>query len=299
MYNDAPGASSSTLTRLDAPQQPHAYTADSDPCHFLAQLLSFLECPPFMRRMLFPLHPNLKHTSILPQVDMPHHPNPKDPWIPYCEGVTVAAPPPPATPKAGSAASAAAGGGGGRGGGGALVDTGFDEPPVQVDQAIPPNTRVTLRYASPDSERPECVHPDAPRQEGGYYWGYAVRQAASLSGVFTECPYDGGYDVSIGTSERGTPVAQAIPPPGNGAHHHAAAVPAFRHLLVVFGGPRGVEFAAANDAGLAGMGIKGAKTRELFDHWVNVLPNQASRTIFTDEAIPIAMMALRGLVGEA
>lgn len=66
----------------------------------------------------------------------------------------------------------------------------------------------------------------------------------------------------------------------------------------MFGGPRGIEYAAGNDAGLAGMGIRGAKTRELFDYYVNVLPNQGSRMIFTDEAIPIAMMALRGLVGD-
>ncbi len=294
VYNDAPtstsSASSGVLTNLDDRRQQtqnglatSSYTADSDPCHFLAQVLSFLECPPFMRRFLFPLHPNLKHTALLPQVDMPHHPSPKDPWIPYREGVTV----PPdhkdadkhANPDAGVAA-------------GALVDTGLDEPPVQVNEPIPPNTRVTLHYASPDAEKPSCVHPDTPRQQGGYYWGYGVRQAASLSGVFTECPYDGGYDVSIGTSERGTPVSQASLPYDHGAG------PSFRHLLVVFGGPRGVEYAAGNDTGLAGMGIRGAKTRELFDYYVNVLPNQGSRTIFTEEAIPIAMMALRGLVGD-
>ena len=47
------------------------------------------------------------------------------------------------------------------------------------------------------------VCPSAPRSEAGLYWGYSVRVASSLGAVFTESPHKGGYDMMIGTSERG------------------------------------------------------------------------------------------------
>lgn len=52
------------------------------------------------------------------------------------------------------------------------------------------------------------VPPSTPTIESGLYWGYQVRLADSLAAVFSESPYasEGGYDVSIGTSERGTPI---------------------------------------------------------------------------------------------
>lgn len=113
-----------------------------------------------------------------------------------------------------------------------------------------------------------------------------MRTANSLSNVLTESPYEGGYDISIGTSERGIPASQAIPPQRQ---------PTFNHLLIVFGGPRGIEYAAMNDPELGEMGISGGRTRELFDHWINVLPNQGSRSIKTDEAVFIALTGLRRL----
>ena len=258
VFDDSPLSSRPRQT------DPASYTGDTDPAHFLHHILSFLEAPPFMRKTLFPLHPNLRLTALLPSLDMPHHPNPKE-WIPYREGVTVA----------GKTST----------GKGTLVEVGLDEP-VEIEEDIPPKTRLTLKFSEDPSAYPECVHPAAPREEGGYYWGYTVRQCSSLSSVFTESPYEGGYDVGIGTSERGMPLSKALP--------SSKRVP-FKHLLVTFGGPRGLEFASMNDQELAGMQIQGGKTKELFDHWVNVLPNQGSRTIRTDEALFIALTALRRL----
>lgn len=243
---------------------PAAYTGDTDPCHFLTHILSFLEAPPFMRKTLFPLHPNLRLTALLPSLDMPHHPHPKE-WIPYREGVTL-----PGQTSTGS---------------GTLVEVGLEQP-VEIEDVIPPKTRLTLKFPEDETQYPEPVDPAAPRTEGGYYWGYTVRKCGSLSSVFTESPYENGYDLSIGTSERGVPASKAFPP-SQRVH--------FKHLLLVFGGPRGLEYAAMNDEELSGMEIQGPKTRELFDHWVNVLPNQGSRTIRTDEAVFIALTALRGI----
>jgi predicted SPOUT superfamily RNA methylase MTH1 len=169
-----------------------------------------------------------------------------------------------------------------------VVDIGLPNT-VTITESIPPKTRVTLKMPDDSSSGapPEPVHPAAPRTDAGYFWGFSVRRAASLSSVLTESPYADGYDMSIGTSERGVPLSRAFP------NYDQTA--SFSHLLVVFGGPRGLEFAAMNDPQLGEMGIAGGRTKELFDHWVNVLPGQGTRGIKTDEALLIALTGLRRL----
>jgi predicted SPOUT superfamily RNA methylase MTH1 len=139
--------------------------------------------------------------------------------------------------------------------------------------------------------RAEAVNPDEPREESGYYWGYNVRRADSLSAVFEECTYDGGYDITIGTSERGIDLQSLYTSTSGGGE---AAVGRFKHLLVVFGGVAGLEVALKNDSRLQGLGVKDAK--DVFDRWVNVCPGQGSRTIRTEEALWIGLMGLRRLV---
>lgn len=82
IYDDSPKESRPRAVDHDR------YTGDTDPCHFIAHVLSYLETPPFMRKALFPLHDNLAKAGLLPSLDMPHHPH-KDEWLPYREGFTV------------------------------------------------------------------------------------------------------------------------------------------------------------------------------------------------------------------
>jgi methyltransferase len=82
LYDDRPLESRAKAVDEDA------YTGDVDPCHYIAHILSYLETPPFMRRTLFPIHPNLRLQGLLPSLDMPHHPH-KDEWLPYREGMTL------------------------------------------------------------------------------------------------------------------------------------------------------------------------------------------------------------------
>ncbi|KAK6859467.1 hypothetical protein PG995_003103 [Apiospora arundinis] len=230
---------------------PAAYMGDMDPCGYVEHLLNYLEVPPFMRKVLMPIHPNLRGAGLLPSLDIPSHPHPSE-WLPYREGVTTS-----------QSASAK---------GGTVVDVGGKAHIDDNDEF----------HAAP-------VHPDAPRTEGGYYWGYKVRKCASLAAVFEGCDFEGGYDLSIGTSERGTPIPNAFP------DKKVKDLANFQHLLIVFGGPRGIEHAAENDPALQEMGVIRGKTKELFDHWVNILPGQGSRTIRTDEAVFIGLTGLRKL----
>jgi len=61
-------------------------------------------------------------------------------------------------------------------------------------------------FVDPKVFNGKVVSPSAPRTDSGIYWGYTVRLASSFGAVFTQSPYNDGYDVMIGTSERGSPV---------------------------------------------------------------------------------------------
>ncbi|KIW73285.1 hypothetical protein PV04_01417 [Phialophora macrospora] len=244
------------------------YTAYSHPDHFLAHLLSYLETPPHLRKTLFPMHQNLRTAGTLPSLDMPHHLRANE-WCEYREGITTAAL---------------------ADGSGTLVDVGLPGYRKIPGADIPPNTRVTVRLNDDDSKEAQAVSPDTPRQDRGYYWGFSVRQCNTLTDVFTECPFDGGYDISFGTSERGQPLAEVF------AEKSLVDPPSLQHILIVFGGVAGLETAAKNDPNCRQLGLLGEKVKELFDVWVNLLPGQGSRTIRTEEAVWLGLMGLRPFV---
>lgn len=250
------------------------YTGSSDPDHFLIHLLSYLETPPHLRKLLFPMHANLRTAGTLPSLDLPHHLKP-DEWCPYREGVTL-----PGADEHGT-----------------FVEAGL-RIPVTIEEQIPENTRVTLKFRPGAEEANKDVNseviladpvsPDEPREESGYYWGFNVRKARSLSDVFTECGYEGGYDITIGTSERGVPLESIY------SEGEVRITGKFKHLLLVFGGVAGLEVAVKNDEELQKLGVVEAK--DVFDRWINVCPGQGSRTIRTEEAVWIGLMGLRRLV---
>ncbi|KAH8301692.1 hypothetical protein KR059_008706, partial [Drosophila kikkawai] len=224
----------------------------------LARILQYLECPQYLRKYFFPLHKDLKYSGLLNPLDTPHHLRQQSKFR-YREGVIV-------DKKAKEGQSYA--------NVGLLND-------VLVDKAIEPGVRVTVRM-DPASEtsrkqRGTLVSPDEPRRETGVYWGYQVRIAHSLSEIFTKSPYDSGYDVTLGTSDRGTSI-----------HEVPSRSYNYKHMLMVFGGLQGLESALANDEKLT---VDDPEL--LFDHYVNVLPRQGSRTIRTEEALLIALAALQ------
>ena len=274
-----------------------SYTGYSDPNHFLSHLLSYLETPANLRKHLFPMHPNLRTSGTLPSLDMPHHLRAHE-WCQYREGVTIDSRSANSDDPAGtqgkkkkkrkstSDISTAT----------TFVDAGLRYP-VSVPASIPPNSRVTLKFSTVEppsnlrttAQTAEVVSPSAPREETGYYWGYNVRSAPSVSAVLTECPFDGGYDATFGTSERGIPlrtlhasVRGRVNPEG------------IRHMLIVFGGVAGLEAAVKADEELVTLGVKSPE--KLFDFWVNLCEGQGSRTIRTEEAVWLGLMGLKEVV---
>ncbi|KAI3695043.1 hypothetical protein L1987_78031 [Smallanthus sonchifolius] len=180
-------------------------------------------------------------SGLLPPLDAPHHLR-KHEWAPYREGVTL-------MQQAPSSAST-------------LVDVGLSKN-VVIDQALEPGTRVTVAMGTDrrldDQPRP-VVSSSKPREEAGIYWGYKVRYSANISSVLKCCPYKGGYDYLIGTSEHGNIVKSS-----------ELQLPSFRHLLIAFGGVAGLEECFDLDKNL-----KGKKPRDVFSTYLNICPHQGS-----------------------
>lgn len=114
--------------------------------------------------------------------------------------------------------------------------------------------------------------------------------------VFTKCPFKGGYDLTVGTSERGADIDQCRLAKPNNNTHEGKEEPAFKHLLIVFGGVKGLEVAVEADPELKG---SVEDPSQLFDIYLNTCPDQGSRTIRTEEAVLITLSALRPKIIQA
>ncbi|KAM4719588.1 kynurenine--oxoglutarate transaminase 3-like [Anableps anableps] len=227
-------------------------------CIQLARILQYMECPQYLRKWFFPVHKDLQYAGLLNPLDSPHHMR-IDEESEYREGRVLNKP-----PKQGK---------------GSLVNCGMRKD-VRIDKQLQPDLRVTVKLNKTQNQESRLykgvvVAPHVPRTEAGLYWGYTVRLASCLSSVFTESPYKEGYDLTVGTSERGSTVDQVTLSP-------------FKHLLVVFGGLQGLEASLDADQNL-----DVTDPSILFDLYLNTCPDQGSRTIRTEEAILISMATLR------
>lgn len=150
-----------------------------------------------------------------------------------------------------------------------------------MDQRLDENLRVTVKLDPGQDLKSKklkgaIVSPSEPRLETGIYWGYSVRIAPCLTDVFTQSPYPDGYDLTIGTSDKGTPVTQL-----------EKQSLKYDHALIVFGGLQGIEAALESDDKL-----EVNDPALIFEQYLNTVPQQGSRTVRTEEAILISLAAL-------
>jgi len=225
-----------------------------------AKILQYLECPQYLRKTFFPMHKDLQYSGLLNPLDSQHHLRQTNDFL-YREGVTVNK-----KVKEGSQTC--------------FVNVGLLHD-VKVNQKLEENLRVTVKMDPGQDLKAKKLHgtivpPTEPRRETGIYWGYSVRIASSLTEIFTKSPYEGGYDLTIGTSDKGDLVSSLE---NNSLEFH--------HALIVFGGLQGLESALESDDKLE---IDDPSL--LFDHYLNTVPRQGSRTVRTEEAILISLAAL-------
>ncbi|KAI3429714.1 hypothetical protein D9Q98_005799 [Chlorella vulgaris] len=251
----------------DAPDRQPGHVSSA--AALFARVLQFMETPQYLKKALIPMHPDLKYAGVLPPLDAPHHLRSTE-WGLYREGVVRHS----------------------AKGKGSWVDVGLDQD-AHIPQAARQGVRLTLDMGweplpvSVDGQQvlqAQLALPTDPREKAGLYWGYITRIAPSLQAMVNQCPFPGGYDMTVGTSERGecTPPCQLQLGP-------------FRHLLIVFGGPHGLEYALQHDD----LASQHNCPSELFDRYLNTCFDQGSRTIRSEEAILISMAFVKPAISTA
>ncbi|KAI9335918.1 putative RNA methyltransferase [Obelidium mucronatum] len=241
---------------------------------FLARILQFCECPPYLRKSLFPIHRDLQFAAMI-NIESPHHTRIDDP-CPFREGVTLE------TNTPGKV--------------GTLVDIGLRNsiPAFIKDKEIKAGVRVTVKLDNPaqifhnnsSSVPATVISPNFPRESQGLYWGYSVRLAASIGKVLSESSYEGGYDMSFGVSEQAPYIGEVLPSGGE-------PLPSFKHLMVVFGGSKGLEYSIGADETLE---IHEEDAKDMFTYYMRPLKSQGTRRIRTEESVLIGMTAIKNLL---
>ncbi|KAF0971633.1 hypothetical protein FDP41_009856 [Naegleria fowleri] len=222
---------------------------------YLANMLYFLETPPYLREKLIPKLKMLKTAMSMPQdiLDSSHHLNAMEMSHPYREGLVLEE--------------------------GNLVYVGHSKL-VKLKKAVPPGLRVTVEIYNTQQGYHEgrIVSSETPKQKKGLYWGYNVRLASCFSEIFTQSPYKEGYDMIVTHAEFGKSIDAKD-----------YDLPSFKHLLIVLGGMHIISDAIQNDVNI----VKNYNSRNLFDQIINLCPNNGLRSMRIEDVLTLGLGALR------
>jgi len=148
----------------------------------------------------------------------------------------------------------------------AIVDVGLEKPVSVVgDTAV--GERVTLHLVSVGKDtRGEIVEPSG----AGTYWGYKVKRSSSLGKLLQEAK----FGLRVGTSRYGSPIMNIWP-------SLTAQLKTVESVLIAFGSPKlGLQEI---------LRMERLDAQEVFDHFVNMVPDQQTLTVRTEEAVFISL----------
>jgi predicted SPOUT superfamily RNA methylase MTH1 len=218
---------------------------------FIVLLLSYLETPQYLRKRLFKLEPSLQFAGILPPLRTPHHP-----VSGKTRDLKVG------EYREGLVLSKAKEG--------LLVDIGVDQPALLREKQFADGDRLTVQVVKV-GERVEVQTVD--RESVPFYWGFRVRVEKRSFGQLAR---DDGFDLVIATAKIGDKFMDVA---GQIGQKWSNA----QHVLVAFGAPsRGLHEIAKEE---------GARLEAIVDFVVNMIPEQGTATVRTEEAL-LASLAI-------
>ena len=144
----------------------------------IEKMLTYIETPQYLRRLLFKMDPDLQYAGTLPPLRTPNHPDKQNPTPGQLrEGVVVQSGPY------------------------SMVEAGFRKA-VRIQSKLPTSERITIRLTRNSPElQGEIVEPSGLT----IYWGFRVaRGNVSLS----EIVRNRKFDLTISTSRKGTDVRE-------------------------------------------------------------------------------------------
>ena len=218
---------------------------------FIVLLLSYLETPQYLRKRLFKLEPSLQFAGILPPLRTPHHP-----VSGKTRDLKVG------EYREGLVLSKAKEG--------LLVDIGVDQPALLREKQFADGDRLTVQVVKV-GERVEVQTVD--RESVPFYWGFRVRVEKRSFGQLAR---DDGFDLVIATARVGDKFMDVA---GQIGKKWSVA----QQILLAFGAPsRGLHEIAKEE---------GARLEAIVDFVVNMIPEQGTATVRTEEAL-LASLAI-------
>ncbi len=212
---------------------------------FITLLLSYLETPQYLRKRFFKLDPRLQYAGILPPLRTPHHPLNRK-----SRKLKVG------EYREGVTVSKTREG--------VLVDIGVEHPALMRENQWALGKRLTLQVVAID-ERIEVQAVGGDQVTS--YWGYRVKLETHSFGSLVE---NGKFDLVVATSKIGIRFEDAAKKIGE--HWQKAD-----YKLVAFGAPaRGLHEIVKDE---------GFDLNDLADYVVNMVPDQGTETVRTEEAL--------------
>ncbi len=212
---------------------------------FMALLLNYLETPQYLRKTLFKLDPDLEYAGILPPLRTPHHP---------LSGKTKHL-------KVGEYREGVVRSENKEG---LVVDIGVQQPALLRRKEFAVGDRLTLQVVNIGKQ----IEVQAiSREEVPQYWGYKVRVEERSFGQLAS---QGNFDLRVATAKIGDNFMDVA---GKLNGKWAGS----QRILLAFGAPsRGLHEIVQE---------KGLNLADLVDFIVNMVPNQGTVTVRTEEAL--------------
>ena len=220
--------------------------------NLIALLLSYLETPQYLRKRIFKIDPRLQYAGILPPLRTPHHPLNRK-----AKNLKVG------EYREGVTTSKTKEG--------VLVDIGVESPALMRETNWALDKRLTLQIVT-SGRRVEVQA--ARREEVPFYWGYKVTMETQSFGRLVK---NGEFDITVATSRIGVKFVDVVEKMANKWKNADRA-------LVAFGAPaRGLHEIVDNE---------GANLHDVADFVVNMVPDQGTETVRTEEALFVSLAVL-------
>ena len=222
-------------------------------------ILCYMETPQYLRRRLFRIIPELQYAGTLPPLRTPHHPVANRTSDLKLGGF-----------REGVVVSASREG--------TLIDVGVEKPTLLPDTKLKVDSRVTVRISALGGALKVAL---ADRRDIKTYWGYKV----TVSDVpFCQFVKTGRFDLVIATSRKGRQVKDVMA-------DLASRFRTCKWVLTAFGAPsQGLHEIAAREH---------RTLDDIADFVANMIPNQATETVRTEEAVYASLSILNMLANGA
>ncbi len=213
--------------------------------NFMATVLSYMETPQYLRKNLFRIRPELRYAGILPPLRTPHHPLGGN-----IEDLKIG------EPREGVSLMIRKEG--------TYVDVGIKIPVLVQGKRIAPGKRITVQIKEV-SLQPKASLLDKKRIN--VYWGYKVSVIKDPIGHFVK---KRNFDLVIATSRLGDSIIDIM-------ETLKKKWKSSRNILIAFGSPDRGLMEILSDEGLT--------LKDFAQYTVNTIPNQATETVRTEEAL--------------